>query len=165
MRHVTAILSVAAVVLVAAGLIGQAKPSFAGEWKIVADPPDGGGGRSGGPGIDLTITQGATAMTVEYMGGGQAPAPVKLTYKLDGSVSKNMMAGRGGGAPTEQVSKAMWAANNIVVTTTTGAGEEKRTFSMAGGNLVVETSAPARDGRAPNVTKVTYKKYERGFGG
>jgi hypothetical protein len=168
MRRVTAILSVAAVVLMAAGLVAQAKPSFAGEWKMVADPaaapPDGGGGR-GGPGMDLTITQGATAMIVEYMGGAQAPAPVKLTYKLDGSVSKNMMAGRGGGAPTEQVSKAMWAGNNIVVTTTTGAGEEKRTFSMEGGTLVVETSAPARYFGAPNVTKVTYKKYERGFGG
>jgi hypothetical protein len=46
----------------------------------------------------------------------------------------------------------------------TGAGEEKRTFSMDAGYLVVRTSAPARDGRAPNVTKVTYKRYERGFG-
>jgi hypothetical protein len=59
----------------------------------------------------------------------------------------------------------MWAGNNIVVTTTTGAGEEKRTFSMDGGYLVVETSAPGRNGGAPDVTKVTYKKYERGFGG
>jgi hypothetical protein len=90
---------------------------------------------------------------------------VKLTYKLDGSVSKDTMAGRGGGAPTEQVSKAMWAGNNLVVTTTTNAGEEKRTFSMEAGNLVVETSAPARNGGAPNITKGTYKRYERGFGG
>ena len=163
MRRMTAILSVAAVVVMAAGLVAQAKPSFTGEWKIVADP--GSGGARGEPGKDLTITQSATAMTVEYRAGGQAPAPVKLTYNLDGSVSKNMMAGRGGGAPTEQVSKAMWAANKLVVTTTTGAGEEKRTFSMDGDNLVVETSAPARNGGAPNVTKMTYKKYERGFGG
>ena len=161
MRHVTAILSVAAVVLMAAGLAAQAKPSFAGEWKIAADL-DGGGGRSAVPGIDLTIRQDATAMTVEFRSGSQAPA--KLTYKLDGSVSKNMVAGRGGGAPTEQVSKAMWAGNNLVVTTTTGAGDDKRTFSMDGGNLVVETSAPARVG-APKITKMTYKKYERGFGG
>ena len=161
MPRVTTILSVAAVVLMAAGLIAQAKPSFAGEWKIAGDL-DSGGGR-GGPGIDLTITQDATAVTVEYRG-GQAPAPVKLTYKLDGSVSKNMMAGRGG-APTEQVSKAMWAGNTLVVTTTTGAGEEKRAFSMEGGSLVVETSAPARNGGAPNITNLTYKKYERGFGG
>lgn len=160
MRRVTAMLSVAvAVVLMAAGLGAQAKPSFAGEWKKVA--ADG----QGEPGIDLTITQSATAMTVEYRAGGQAPAPVKLTYNLDGSVSKNMTAGRGGGAPTEQVAKAMWAGNTIVVTITTGAGEEKRTFSMEAGDLVVQTSAPARNGGAPNITKVTYKRYERGHGG
>jgi hypothetical protein len=155
MRRVTAVLSLAAVVLMAAGVVAQTRPSFAGEWKMVIARGQGE------PGVDLIITQDATAMTVEYMR-GQAPA--KLTYKLDGSVSKNMMAGRGGGAPTEQVSKAMWAGNNIVVTTTTGGGEEKRTFSMDGGDLVVETSAPARMG-APNITKVTYKRYERGHGG
>ena len=141
-RRVTAILSVAAVVLMAAGLVAQAKPIFAGEWKLVADQG------LGEPGIDLTITQSATAMTVESRGGAQAPAPGKLTYTLDGSVGENLMAGRGGGAPTEQVSKAMWAANKLVVTTTTGAGEEKRTFWMEGDNLVVETSAPARNGGA-----------------
>ena len=75
------------------------------------------------------------------------------------------MAGRSGGVPTEQVSKAMWAASSLVVTTTTGAGEEKRTFSMEGGDLVVETSAPARNGGAPNITKVIYQRYERGYGG
>jgi hypothetical protein len=152
----SAILSVAAVVLMAASVIAQTKPSFGGQWK--KDVPMG----QGEPGVDLIITQDATSMTVEDMRGGQGPAPVKLAYKLDGSVSKNTMAGRGGGAPTEQVSKAVWAGNNIVITTTTSAGEEKRTFSMEGGNLVVETSAPARNG---GVTKVTYKKYERGFGG
>ena len=142
MRRVTTILSVSAVVLMAAGVVAQAKPSFAGEWKIVADPDRGGG--QGQPGKDLTITQSATEMTVEYRAGGQAPPPVKLTYKLDAS---------------------MWAANKLVVTTTTGAGEEKRTFSMDGGNLVVETSAPARKGGAPSITKVTYQRYERGHGG
>jgi len=156
MRRLTAILTVAAVVLMAAGLVAQAKPSFAGEWK--KDVPMG----QGDPGVDLIITQDTTSMTVEYP---KAPAPVKLTCTLDGSESKNTMAGRGGGAPTEQVSKAMWVGNNIVVTITTGAGEEKRTFSTDGGYLVVEASEPARNGGAPNVTKVTYKKYERGFGG
>ena len=159
MRRVTAILSVAAIALMAVGLSAQAKPSFAGEWKIVADQGQGE------PGVDLTITQSATAMTVEYRAGGLAPAPGKFTYKLDGSASKNMTAGHAGGAPAEQVSKAAWAANKLVVTTTMAAGEEKRTFSMEGGNLVVETSAPTRNGGASNITKVTYKKYERGHGG
>ena len=156
MRRVTAVLSVAAIVLMAAGVAAQEKPNFAGEWKMV--PPGGGQGE---PGVDLIVAQNATAMTVEYTRG---PVPAKLTYKLDGSVSRNTLAGRGGGAPIEQVSKAMWAGNNIVVTTTTGAGEEKRTFSMDGGDLVVETSVRARIG-SPNVTKVTYKRYERGHGG
>jgi hypothetical protein len=36
---------------------------------------------------------------------------------------------------------------------------------MEGDNLVVETSAPARNGGGPNITKVTYQRYERGHGG
>jgi hypothetical protein len=140
MRRVTAILSVAAVVVMAGGLAAQAKPSFAGEWKMVVDQGQGD------PGIDLTIVQSATEMTVQYRAGGQAPAPGKLTWKLDGS-------------------KAMWAANKLIVTTTTGAGEEKRTFSMEGDKLVVDTAAPARNGGAPNITRVTYQKYQRGHGG
>jgi hypothetical protein len=159
MRGMTAIPSVTAVVLMAAGLIAQVKPNFAGEWKMVA------ANGQGEPGVDLIITQGTTLLTVEYTRAGQTSAPVKLTCKLDGSGSKNITAGHGGGAPTELVSKAMWAGNNIVATTTTGAGEETRTFSMEGDTLVVETSMPARNGGAPNVTKVTYKRYERGFGG
>ena len=161
MRRLTAMLSGTAVLLMAAGLAAQAKPSFAGEWKMMANP-DAGGGRGGRPGADLIITQDAASMTVDYP---KAPAAMKLTCKLDGSESKNMMAGRGGAAPTEQVSKAMWSGNTLIVTTTTGAGEEKRTFSTDGGYLVVETSARARNGGAQNVTRETYKKYERGFGG
>jgi hypothetical protein len=163
MRRVTAILSMAAIVLMAADLMAQGKPSFAGEWKIAGDM-HGGGGRGGGPGIDLTITQDAAAITLQYRSDGQA-APAKLAYKIDGSVSKNVVAGRAAAAPTEQVSRAVWAGNNLVVTTTTGAGEEKRTFSLAGGNLVVETAVPARFFGSPNVTRTTYRKYERGFGG
>jgi hypothetical protein len=155
MRRVIEILSVAALVLAGPGLVAQAKPSFAGEWKKLV-PGDG----RGEPGMDLVITQGATSMTVE-----DTRRPAKLTYQLDGSASRNTIAGGAGGAPTELVSRAMWAGNSIVVTTTTGAGEEKRTFSMEGGDLVVETSAPARKGGSANVTKVTYKRYERGFGG
>ena len=54
MRRVTAILSVAAVVLMAAGVVAQAKPNFAGEWKIVVATV------KASPGVDLTITQSAT---------------------------------------------------------------------------------------------------------
>ena len=152
MRRITAIVSVVTVVLMAAGVVAQTKPNFAGEWKLMVARGQGE------PGVDLTITQSATAMTLEYRNG------VKLTYKLDGSVSKNVTPARGG-APTEQVAKAVWVGNNIVVTTTTSAGEEKRMFSMEGGYLVVETSAPGMNGGAPTISKVAYQPYERGFGG
>jgi hypothetical protein len=159
MRCVTAMLSVVAVAVMAAGVGAQEKPNFAGEWKMVAT--DG----QGEPGVDLIITQDATSLTVDYKRGGptSGSGPVKLTYTLDGSPSKNTTAASG--APAGQVSKATWAGNNIVATTTTGAGEETRTFSMQDGDLVVETSAFTRKGGTPTVAKVTYKRYLRGFGG
>jgi hypothetical protein len=149
-----------------AGLAAQAKPSFAGKWVMdpasAPAPPAGGGGggrgggRGGGLGMELTISQDANTMTIEYMGGGQNPAPVKLVYKLDGTESKNTVAGRGG--QMEQVAKASWTGNVLTVATTMAAGEQKRTFTLEGGNLVVETTTPGREGGAPTTAKVVYKK-------
>lgn len=148
----------AAVVALSVGLFAQA--NLAGKWVMqpAADAGGGGGrgGRGGGLGQELTITQDASTLTLEYVGGGQNPAPVKLVYKLDGTESKNMMMGRGG--QMEQVSKAAWTGNVLTVTTTTGFGEQKRTFSLDGGTLVVETTAPGRDGGPGMAAKVTYKK-------
>ena len=113
--------------------------------------------------VDFLAAQDAATLTLE--GGDQTPTPGKVTYKLDGSPSKNMIANRGGATSVEQVSRAMWAGNTIVVTTTRAGGEEKRTLSMEGGDLVVETSATTRSGGAPNVSKVIFKKRIRGYGG
>ncbi len=161
MRRIGAMVSAAAVVMMATGLFAQAKPSFAGKWSRVADaaaPAPGGGGRGGGGGLgqDLTITQDAAMLTIEYMGGGQAPAPVKLVYKLDGSESKNSVPGRGG--MTEQVAKASWTGSTLTVNTTMMNGEQKRTFSIDGGSLVVETVQPGRDGGPGTPMKITYTK-------
>ena len=161
MRRPNTLVTVAALAFLTASLAAQA--SFAGKWtldpaSVPAPPADGGGGRGRGGmlGQELTITQDAANLTLEYMGGGQNPAPVKLVYKLDGTESKNMMMGRGG--QMEQVSKAAWSGQSLVVTTTTGGGELKRTLSLQGGNLVVETAAPGRDGGPGTTTKVVYKK-------
>jgi hypothetical protein len=113
----------------------------------------------GAPGADLTIVQNNTAMTLAYRDG------TKFTYTLDGSASRNVMHGRNGGAPVEQVATARWAGNTIVVTTATTAGNERRTFSMQGEYLVVETTAPAPSGGAASPAKVAYQPYVRGFGG
>ncbi len=158
MRRMTAMLSVAAVVTMSAGSIAQVKPSFAGDWMMVG--PDG----RGDPGSTLTIAQSATTMALEYKGCDPAPMPEKRVYALDGSASRNMVAGRDG-APTEQVSTATWAGNRLVVTTAIGVGKEQRAFSMNGDHLVIETSAPAPNGGAPNATRATYTRYECGHGG
>jgi hypothetical protein len=162
-------LSAAAVVLMTAGVLAQAKPDFSGKWTMDAPaaapggaPGAGGGGGRGGRGggggwgMNPTITQDATTLKVEYMGGGQNPAPVTMTYKLDGTESKNSVMGRGGQA-TEQVSKATVEGATIKIVTTTGFGEQTRTISMDGGKMKIVTSQNGPDG-TPISTTVTYSK-------
>jgi hypothetical protein len=163
MRRISALLSVAAVVLWTVGAYAQAKPNFSGKW--VREAPAGGGGGGGGGGrgggggfgMENTITQDAKALTIEYMGGGQNPAPIKLVFNLDGSPSTNKVMGRGGEA-TDQVSKATWDGAKISITTTTPNGEVKRVISMEGANMVIESTVPGREGGAPMTTKAVYKK-------
>ena len=162
---------VVAVVLMfgaAASLAAQAKPDFSGKWVMdpasAPAPPAGagggggggrGGGRGGGAGFgqEFTAAQDATTLTITRMQGDQT---VTAAYKLDGSESKNTVAGRGG--QQEQVSKATWDGARLVIVTTTQAGEQRRTISMEGGNMVIETSQPGRDGGAPTTAKLVYKK-------
>ncbi|MEO7191024.1 MAG: hypothetical protein ABI051_08195 [Vicinamibacterales bacterium] len=165
----TTMASIAAVVLMTAGVLAQAKPNFAGKWTMDAPAagaaapgapaggPGGGGGRGGGRGglgMEITIVQDATTLTINGMQGG---APTKMVYKLDGTESKNMAMGRGG-EQTEQVAKAAWMGDKLVVTTTLATGVQKRTLSMEGGKLAVETEQPGRDGGPGTPTKSTYTK-------
>jgi hypothetical protein len=158
---------VVAVVLMfgaAASLAAQAKPDFSGKWVAdaaaapAAPAGGGGGGRGGGRGgfgNEFTIAQNAKTLTITRMQGDQT---VTTVYNLDGSESKNMVAGRGGGEPTAQVSKAVWDGAKLVVTTTAPNGEQKRVFAMEGANLTIETTQPGRDGGPGTPNKLTYKK-------
>lgn len=153
MKRMTAMLSAAALVVMTAGLMAQAT-NFAGKWTRVEDPAaaQGGGGRGGrgGFGQEVTITQDAKAITLEYMGGGQQPTAMKRVYNLDGTDSKNTMSFAGN--TTEVVSKAKWDGGKLVITTAGQNGETTQTLSLTGGNLVVESAG----GRGPS--SVTYKK-------
>jgi hypothetical protein len=172
MRYSLRVLAVAIVTLaLAAGTFAQAKPDFSGKW--VMDPASapappagggGGGGRGGGRGgggagfgQEFEAKQDAAALTITRMQGDQA---VTAVYKLDGSESKNMVAGRGG--QQEQVSKAAWEGNKLAITTTLNFGgntvEQKRVLSIEGGNLVIEQTNPGREGGPPTTTKLVYKK-------
>ena len=169
-RALTLIAATAFVLSSTAGVFAQAKPNFSGKWVMdpssAPAPPAGGGGgggrgggRGGGAGFgqEFTVQQDATMLMITRMQGDQS---VMAMYKLDGSESKNTVNGRGG--PQEQVSKAMWDGAKLVITTQLNFGgnaiEQKQTLSIEGGNLVVEQSRPGRDGGAPTVTKLVYKK-------
>ena len=174
MRVSLRVLAVAIVaVAFTASVFAQAKPNFAGKWVMdpasaPAPPPGGapggggggggrgGGGRGGGGGPfgqEFTATQDAATLTITRMQGDQT---VTSIFKLDGSESKNMVAGRGG--QTEQVSKAVWEGNKLAITTAGPFGEQKRVLSLEGGNLVVEQTVAGRDGGAPTTTKLVFKK-------
>jgi hypothetical protein len=144
MRRVTAMLSTAAVLLWATAAFAQA-PNFAGKWAPDAEKNPapaanaggggGGGGRGGGRGAagPMTITQDAKTLTIERDMGGNA---VKTVYNLDGSPSKNMMAGRGG--QTEQESSAKWDGAKLVITTKGANGDQVTSWYMDGADLVNE---------------------------
>ena len=159
---------VAAVTLVA-GLAAQAKPDFSGKWTLVPDPnaaaapagPGGGGGGRGGGGgqfcgPECTVAQDGTSLTITRT---TQAGETKAVYKLDGSESKNMQAGRGG--QTEVVSKAMWDGNKVSVSTTRDLGgtavTTKTVLSVTGGEMTVEN-----EGQGPNGPTTTTQKYKKG---
>ena len=153
MRRVTAVLSVAAVVLWAAAAFAQGK-DFSGKWAPDAEKNaaaagagggGGGGGRGGGRGGGgpMTITQDAKTLTIEREGPNGA---TKTVYNLDGSPSKN--TGRGG----EVESMAKWDGAKLVITTKGANGDTVSSWYMEGANLVQETTTP----NGPR--KVYYKK-------
>ncbi len=166
MRRATALLSAAAIVLTAIGVSAQAKPSFAGKWvreAPAAGAPAGGGGGGGGRGgggggfgMTPSVTQDDKTLTIEYTGGGQNPAPMKLVFKLDGTESTNQVMGRGG-EPAAQVSTATWKGSTLVIVTKGANGDTTRVLSLEGGNLVIDQTAPGREG-APVQMKIVYKK-------
>ncbi len=159
MKRATTALSVAAIVMMSVGVFAQAKPSFAGKWARQADAaaPAGGGGRGGGRGgfgQEVTITQDANTITMEYT---QGQNPVKRVFKLDGTDSTNTMSF--GGNSIEQVSKATWEGSTLVIVTAGQNGQTRQALSLVNGDLVIDQTAPGRgEGAGPTTTKITYKK-------
>jgi len=171
MRRMASVVAAIAVVCLASGLSAQA-PSFAGKWTLVPDPnaPAGGGGGRGGRGgggfgqfcgMECTITQDATSLTVSRT---TQAGETKTTYKLDGTESKNTQDMGGRGSLTS-VSKATVSGGKILITTSTDMSafggstqEAKLTLSLEGGSLIVERTAPGFQDPTPVTTKQTYKK-------
>jgi len=156
-------LALTAILAVALAITGYAqKPDFSGVWTpdapAAAAPAGGGGG--GGRGMaagPMTVKQTATDLTIERTAGENK---IVSTYKLDGSESVNKMMGRGGEVETKSTAK--WDGTKLTIVTKQAAQdgtmrESSQTWSLEGGNLVVESTRPGRDG-APTTNKTTYKK-------
>ena len=149
----TAVLSLAALALLAGSAATQAKPNFAGNWTLnteKSDPmgggPGGGGGGAGrGTGMGsapLTITQTDDKLVIEI----KAETPRTLTYALDGKESMNP-----GMRGAETKSKARWEGESLIIESTTAmstpngdvtiTAKEVRTVSADGKTMTVVTTS------------------------
>lgn len=193
MRRVTNVLSVTAVVLFAVSVTAQTRPDFSGRWTSEPEPasvvgqagaaPGGGGGagqRGGGGrvvsgdmgsgwGSNISVTQDANRLTVEYafFTRGDLQPPLKFVYALDGSETKNsVMMGRG---IQVQTSKTAWDGDKLVITTMHSFAhpensepmkiEVKQTLSLGSPtSMMVETTRIGVLGGPPSTTKTVYKK-------
>ncbi len=152
----------AAVFAVAAVAFAQAKPDFSGTWTLdpeasgmAAGGGQGGGGGRGGGALGngpATVKQTADTLTIERTMGENK---VTLTYKLDGTESKNTMMGRGG-SPVESTSTAKFDGSTLTITTKQDMGngpmESTQKWTLAGSVLTVEST------NARGTQKRVYKK-------
>lgn len=155
---------IAAVVLAVASVaFAQAKPDFSGTWTL--DPEasgmqagaggGGGGGRQGGGrGMMGPMTVKVAGNTLTVSRAGMGGNTTTMTYKLDGTESVNKVSqGRGENMrEVETKSTAKWDGAKLVISTQRpGQGGEMmtstETWSMEGGNLVIETTGGRGGGK------------------
>ena len=164
-------------VLSAAATAAQTPPDFSGHW--TAPPPAAASGVRGvsiatgtmgsGWGDEITVAQDGSRLTVERAQFSQydMQPPMRLTYALDGSESRNTVnMGRG---PQEILSKAVRQDGTLVITSSyrfdaprgarTEIIEVKQVFSLdASGSLVITTTRSGLRGAPPSTSATTYKK-------
>ena len=147
---------IAAAILAVATVAWAQKPDFSGTWTLDPDsaPATGGGGGEGGAlgNGPATVKQTADALTIDRTMGD---AKVTLTYKLDGTESRNMMMGRGG-QPGDSMSIAKWDGPKLTIVTKQEmegqVTESTQVWTVEGSTLTVETTS------ARGTQKRVYKK-------
>ena len=167
----------ALVAVLSAAAAAQTPPDFSGRW--TAAPPATASGVRGvsiatgtmgsGWGDEITIARDGSRLTVERAQFSQydMQPPMRLTYALDGSESRNTInMGRG---PQEILSKAVRQDGTLVITSRyrvdaperarTEAIEVRQVLSLdASGSLVVTTTLGGLGGGPPSTSTTTYKK-------
>jgi glycosyltransferase involved in cell wall biosynthesis len=98
----------------------------------------------------LTFTQTADVLTMSWTQDGR-----KITETMN-------LAGAEQTTSSGNVMKVTWEANRIVVVIRANLGgnvvEQRRVFSMEGGNLVIELARPDVQGGTPTVARFVYKR-------
>ena len=126
-----------------------------GTWTLdPANAPAAGGGGGGGAlgNGPATVKQTADALMIERTMGD---AKVTLTYKLDGTESRNMLMGRGG-QQADSMSTAKWDGPKLTIVTKQEmngqVAESTQVWTVEGSTLTVETT------NARGTQKRVYKK-------
>jgi hypothetical protein len=147
---------IAAAILAVATVAWAQKPDFSGTWTLDPASAPAAGGRGGGAGAlgngPATVKQTADELTIERTMGD---AKVTLTYKLDGSESRNMIVGRGG-QRADSVSTAKWDGPRLTIVTKQEmdgqVAESTQVWTVEASTLTVETT------NARGTQKRVYKK-------
>jgi hypothetical protein len=145
---------VAAAILAVATVTAAQKPNFSGTWTLdragaPAAGAGGGGALGNGP---ATVKQTAEALTIDRTMGDDK---VTLTYKLDGTESRNMLMGPAG-QQADSVSTAKWDGQKLTIVTKQEMdgqlSQSTQVWTVEGSTLTVETIS------ARGTQKLAYKK-------
>jgi hypothetical protein len=144
---------ITAAMLAVATMAWAQKPDFSGTWMLDRSGAPAGSRGDGALGDGpATVKQTADALTIERTMGD---ASVTLTYKLDGTGSRNTLMGRGG-EMADAMSTAKWDGPTLTILTKQEAGgqivESTQVWSVEGRTLTVQTTD------ARGTQKRVYKK-------
>jgi hypothetical protein len=137
---------IAAMILAVAMAAWAETPDFSGTWTLDSSSTPVGSGNEGGGGSALgngpaTVTQTAETLTIQRTMGGDT---VTLTYRLDGTGSRNTFEG-GDGRPVDSLSIVKWDGVRLtIVTKQESAGklaEATEVWTLAGNTLTVEIAS------------------------
>jgi hypothetical protein len=111
------LMSVAAASVAAQPAPAKARPDFSGTWtfdqmKSAQPGPDGKVVLAAMLGDEFTATQDPVSLVLAIKAGG---ARVSVTYKLDGTDSRNMSPGAFGQPAVEVISRSSWEGDRLVI--------------------------------------------------
>jgi hypothetical protein len=155
----------------------QSLPDFTGEWTRVDTAAERGsvaavgdaqfrvGNLGSGWGATLILRQEAGRLVVQYtfFSTYDLQAPIRLTYALDGSESRNTL----NIGHTESIlrSRAEWRDTSLVITTSygvphgVGTTEVRQALTLASPtSLIIETTRTGVPGTSPTVVRTAYLK-------